>query len=529
MKYTIEKLEKRNGDIAYRHKQDSGSFVSYSSTPTLQKYDLQGFRLILRLENWRGSGNTVFQKVQKFSFDSKGAKKPTQPAIVYRTRGHWNDPWADLSDDSTFPITDPFLTKEVYEDDFSTKKLSGVTSSNKPCIKTEDVPEEYNGKTSKITPKTTVFEGRAALNTAITAWDSDPNAAKLEYGDITNWDVSAITDMSSLFANKENITTLDLSGWDTSNVTTMQYLFRSCSFLQSLNLSGWNTSQVIDMQGMFQYCHRLPSLDLSSFDTSNVQRMSSMFDRMWFITSLDLSSFDTSKVNTMFKMFGEMKRVTSINLSSFDTKLVGTRLPYDESAPPGTTGGFNGMGQMFTGCYSLTSLDLSSFDTSNVNDMHSMFSWCISLTSLNLRNFDTSKVTQFNDMFYMPDREDNNGGNGLYMGRDMEGAPIYANTGQIDNKLAAINGVEDFITSSVPPMNNAHSGYGGMFANCYHLPNYDLSSWCVPNVDPHQMGPETNFAINTLFADTASNLPNWGASCNGFIGRQTEEFLTPQP
>ena len=149
MKYTSEKLEKRDGDIVYRHKQDSGSFVSYSSTPTLQKYDLQGFRLILRLENWRGSGNTVFQKVQKFSFDFKGAKKSTQPAIVYRTRAHWNDPWSNLPNDSTFPSTDPFLTKEVYEDNFSTKKLTAVTSSNKPCIKTEDLPEEYNGATNR--------------------------------------------------------------------------------------------------------------------------------------------------------------------------------------------------------------------------------------------------------------------------------------------------------------------------------------------------------------------------------------------
>jgi hypothetical protein len=149
MKYISEKLEKRDGDIVYRHKQDGGSFVSYSSTPTLQKYDLEGFRLVSRIENWRGSGNTVFQKVQKFSFDSKGAKKSTQPAIVYRTRAKPSDPWTNLSDDSTFPSTDPVLTKEVYEDNFSTKKLSGICSSNKPCMKTEDLPEEYNGATNR--------------------------------------------------------------------------------------------------------------------------------------------------------------------------------------------------------------------------------------------------------------------------------------------------------------------------------------------------------------------------------------------
>jgi hypothetical protein len=87
--------------------------------------------------------------MEKFTFDGKGAKKSTQPAIVYRTRAKPSDSWTNLSNDSTFPITDPVLTKEVYEDNFSTKKLSGICSSNKPCMKTEDLPEEYNGATNR--------------------------------------------------------------------------------------------------------------------------------------------------------------------------------------------------------------------------------------------------------------------------------------------------------------------------------------------------------------------------------------------
>ena len=151
MKYIIEKLTKQNGDITYRHKENAGAFSNYSSSPTLSKSELQGFRLVSRIENWRGSGNTVFQKMEKFVFDSKGAKKAAQPAIVYRTRAKPSNPWTVLPNDSTFPDTDPFYVKEVHEDNFSTKKLAGVASSNKPCIKTEDVPEEYHGETFKAT------------------------------------------------------------------------------------------------------------------------------------------------------------------------------------------------------------------------------------------------------------------------------------------------------------------------------------------------------------------------------------------
>ena len=39
------------------------------------------------------------------------------------------------------------------------------------------------------------------------------------------WDVSAITDMSSLFYNLKNFDA-DISGWDTSSVTTMRSMFR---------------------------------------------------------------------------------------------------------------------------------------------------------------------------------------------------------------------------------------------------------------------------------------------------------------
>ena len=83
-------------------------------------------------------------------------------------------------------------------------------------------------------------------------------------------------DMSYMFAFCSSLTNLDLSNWDVSNVTDINYMFTN-SGITNLNLSNWNTSNVTDMSGMFSGCTNLEELDLSSFDTRNVTDMRAMF------------------------------------------------------------------------------------------------------------------------------------------------------------------------------------------------------------------------------------------------------------
>eukprot|EP00964_Phaeocystis_antarctica_P098978 scaffold64895_cov59-Phaeocystis_antarctica.AAC.2 len=60
------------------------------------------------------------------------------------------------------------------------------------------------------------FTTKASLKTAVRAYNANPTAATATYGLITDWDVSAITDMSGLFDNFENFDA-DISNWDTSS------------------------------------------------------------------------------------------------------------------------------------------------------------------------------------------------------------------------------------------------------------------------------------------------------------------------
>ena len=139
--------------------------------------------------------------------------------------------------------------------------------------------------------------------------------------DLSNFDTSKVTNMSSMFFGMSNLTTLNLSNFDTSNVTSMFSMFSHMSNLTTLDLSNFNTSKVTNMSDMFQGLN-LTSLDLSNFDTSNVTDMSNMFFGMSNLTTLNLSNFDTSNVTDMSNMFQEMYDLKILDISNFDISKV---------------------------------------------------------------------------------------------------------------------------------------------------------------------------------------------------------------
>ena len=72
---------------------------------------------------------------------------------------------------------------------------------------------------------------------------------------------SGVTNMSSMFSNCNNLTTLDVSNFNTINVTDMNNLFYSCYSLKNLDVSNFDTSKVTDMSYMFYICNSLTALD----------------------------------------------------------------------------------------------------------------------------------------------------------------------------------------------------------------------------------------------------------------------------
>jgi surface protein len=77
--------------------------------------------------------------------------------------------------------------------------------------------------------------------------------------------------MDSMFYDCNKLTSLDLSNFDTSNVTYMSTMFYGCKNLTSLNVSNWNTSNVSTMYQMFYNCIKLTSLDVSHWDVGHIK------------------------------------------------------------------------------------------------------------------------------------------------------------------------------------------------------------------------------------------------------------------
>ena len=111
-------------------------------------------------------------------------------------------------------------------------------------------------------------------------------------------DVSAITDMSGLFEIKDF--NGDISNWDVSNVKDMSCMFCDCIRFNK-DISKWNVSNVTNMGHMFYRCESF-NQDLSCWDVSKVNNMKLMFMNCEDFNQ-DISNWDVSKVSNMVAMF----------------------------------------------------------------------------------------------------------------------------------------------------------------------------------------------------------------------------------
>jgi len=145
-----------------------------------------------------------------------------------------------------------------------------------------------------------------------------------KYGEINNWDVSNVTDMSEMFQNATSFNQ-PLNNWNVSNVTNMAWMFANArSFNQPLNkwnvskvrgmgymfaeatsfnqpLKKWNVSNVIFMAFMFEGASSF-NQPLNNWNVSNVTCINSMFLRAESFNQ-PLNNWNVSNVTYMNNMF----------------------------------------------------------------------------------------------------------------------------------------------------------------------------------------------------------------------------------
>ena len=309
---------------------------------------------------------------------------------------------------------------------------------------------------------------------------------------LNNWDTTAATDMSSMFAYDRSLTELNLSNFDTSNVTTFTSMFNSCDKLDSITgLSQWNTEDATDMSSMFAYDFSLKELDFSSsnqklkpsrFNTSpsNVTNFSSMFAGCTVLKSITgLNNWDTTAATDMSSMFASDENLPSLDLSNFDTSKVTTfnsMFAYDKALKTLDISGFTtpvatDMSYMFASNENLPSLDLSNFDTSKVTNFNAMFFYCTKLKSITgISNWKNSKATDMSSMFAY---------DGALKTLDLSGftTPAVQNMSSMFLKctnLESITGLDKWNTKAATNMSS-------MFASATSLQKLDLSGFDTRN------------------------------------------------
>lgn len=319
--------------------------------------------------------------------------------------------------------------------------------------------------------------------------------------DLKLFDSSNVTDMSSMFENCKNITSLDsIKDWNVSNVTNMKSMFEYCQSLTSLDgIKDWDVSNVVSMCSMFKDCRNLTSLNgikdwnvsnvtgssfsysdtVSSESSGRLNGMNKMFMSCTSLKSLDgISKWDTSKVANMDGMFTNCRSITSLDaISNWNVSNV------------------TNMRCMFESCYGLENVDLSQWNTSNVSNLHNMFAYCHSMKSVNLSNWNIKNVATVSGMFQ--NGQVGTSYNTTYKDSSLETIDLSgwdtANVVNMSNlfdgckKLTTIKGISSWNVTKVKgkghKSDTSHSLYGftSMFSKCSSLTSLDLSSWDTSN------------------------------------------------
>ena len=234
---------------------------------------------------------------------------------------------------------------------------------------------------------------------AIALWfDAERNATAL-YGHISNWNVSAVTNMSNAFADRMDFNE-SIGRWDTSSVTKMNSMFaRASSFNQPIGdwnttsvtslswmftkaiafnhpIDDWDTSSVVDMSGIFNGASSF-NQSIGDWDTSSVVDMNHMF---YEASSFDqpIGLWDTSSVTKMNRMFA---KASSFNqpIGDWDTSSVtvmtnmfGQASSFNQPIGDWNTSSVSSLSWMFSGA-SAFNKPIGYWDTSSVVDMNGMF------------------------------------------------------------------------------------------------------------------------------------------------------------
>ena len=199
--------------------------------------------------------------------------------------------------------------------------------------------------------------------------------------DLSNFDVSKITNFEYMFYNCKSLQTINFGNFKLDNAESILRIFTNCISLKSLDLSSFKPVKLKNMYGAFSNCHSLISINLNRFYTSLVTSMSYLFYNCTSLSLIDISSFNTQNIKNMDSMFENCISLTSI---IYPTNFASNTLSFI---------------RMFQNCHSLESIDFNFIITSETREFRYMFSNCYSLKSINIQSIELKDDQRYTEMF----------------------------------------------------------------------------------------------------------------------------------
>ena len=243
----------------------------------------------------------------------------------------------------------------------------------------------------------------ANFHSAVNLWFSNEANATFTYGHISDWNTSAVTNMSNAFYNRTDFNE-SIGSWDTSSVTNMYGMFRGASSFNQ-GIESWDVSSVKNMSEMFQSAQFF-NQPIDNWDTSSVTTMNAMFR---FASSFNqpIGNWDTSSVTSLIGMFHGASSFDQ-PIGDWDTSSVTSLVAvfYNANSFNQAIGDWNvssvtNMYLMFRAASSFNQ-PIGNWDTSSVSNMFSMFPGASSFNQ-SIADWNVTSVSNMTSMF-----DDNN-------------------------------------------------------------------------------------------------------------------------
>ena len=204
---------------------------------------------------------------------------------------------------TTIFVSDKFVTDHVTNSSNMFSGCDKLIGAIKYDGKNTNNKDYANYKTGYFAPEGgfpdyAVFDG----GTGTLTFRSGPSTSKPEGA----YDLNVGTSLPGWFAQREEIKTVVFdASFANARPTSCHCWFYFCTNLTTIEgIEYLNTEKVTNMSGMFSDCSDLTSLDLSNFNTAKVENMSYMFGSCFSLTGIYASDkFVTDQVTSSVDMF----------------------------------------------------------------------------------------------------------------------------------------------------------------------------------------------------------------------------------